>query len=205
MKFKYEASSEITRLLRDFNGITDHCIRRILELKTTSVSALHRAVYKELKDRYDYNTRYFISAYQVAKSVLRSSKRRKRAPIVRKLFIRFSPLLTKFDGEVLRISVRPREFLYVPLAIGEYQRKSVDAWKNAVLKIGMITMDESYVIIPFKRKIEWGRANGTIAFDINEKCLVGVNDRNKCVTSICQKQSGFMTATSRDEGEYREG
>ncbi|KPV62617.1 MAG: putative transposase [Candidatus Bathyarchaeota archaeon BA1] len=153
-----------------------------MELKTTSVSKLHKATYRELKGRYDYNTQYFVSAYRVAASVLESCKReRKREPVVRKLFMRLSPLLTKFDGKWLRVSVRPREFVYLPLTIGEYQQKFIDEWEKGKLRIGMVTLNENYVIIPFRREIEWEKPDGAIAFDVNEKSLVGVSIKGKTV------------------------
>ncbi|HID90613.1 TPA: hypothetical protein EYP44_01480 [Candidatus Bathyarchaeota archaeon] len=203
MKFKYETNSEIVRLLRDFNDIVNHCIQKLQELKMMSVSALHRATYQGLKERYDYNTQYFVSAYRVTKSVLRTSKRRKRMPVVKKLFIRFSPLLTKFDGEMLRISVRPRKFLHISLVIGEYQRKFVDTWKEGRLRIGMITINESYVIIPLKREIERKRPDGAIAFDVNEGGWSVLIIREGSRPSIFQRQSDSTTATLRDEGGYR--
>jgi putative transposase len=182
VKFKYEPNEEVLRLLKDFRDIVNYCITKLLELKTTSASKLHKVTYHELKRKYDYNTQYFISAYRVAQSIVKSSKRkRRRKPVVKKLFMKLSPLLTKFDGETLRLSIRPREFVYLPLVVGEYQQKFIDEWKKGKLRIGMMTLNEKYVIIPFKREIEWEKTDGTIAFDINERSLVGVSTKGQQV------------------------
>lgn len=61
-------------------------------------------------------------------------------------------MLTKFNEENLRISVKPRQFLTIPLKYGEYQEKYIEGWKKDELKIGEVMMNEQYTIIPFKRK-----------------------------------------------------
>lgn len=44
----------------------------------------------------------------------------KKPPKARKLFIRFDPQLVRFEADRLRISIRPRRFIYVKLKFGKY-------------------------------------------------------------------------------------
>ncbi|MEM3745021.1 MAG: transposase [Candidatus Bathyarchaeia archaeon] len=109
----------------------------------------------------------------MAQSILKSWKRKGKEPTLRKPVIRFSPLLTKLEGERLRIALRPREFIYLNLTVGEYQRKFLGK------PYGMITMTEEYVIIPFKTKIEEINCNNAVALDINETNISAVTSDGK--------------------------
>lgn len=78
----------------------------------------------------------------------------------KKLFIRFDPQLVKFEGNRLRISVKPRHypirkrFVYIHLKYGEYQRKFIEEWKKGNLKIGEVAMNGEKVIVPFKKEVD---------------------------------------------------
>ena len=72
---------------------------------------------------------------------------------LKRLFVKVSPLAYKFDGETLRISVKPRKFVHLRFIYGSYQRKFVDSWKRGELKIGEIIINEQNVLIPFKRVV----------------------------------------------------
>ncbi|MEM3615954.1 MAG: hypothetical protein QXX09_04815 [Candidatus Methanomethylicia archaeon] len=99
VKFGYEITPEIKRLLYDFRDMLNFCLSKAFETNSFSIKAFHHACYNELKARYDYNSQYFISAIKVAVSMLSSWKRtRGERPVARKLFIEFSPLLTHFEG-----------------------------------------------------------------------------------------------------------
>ncbi|MEM2571025.1 MAG: transposase [Thermoproteota archaeon] len=173
--FKYERNSVSERLLLDYRDIVNLCIKKLIELRTTSLKSIHNAVYEELKQRYGYQTSFYVTAYRVAIAVVKSWKKRGgEAPKVKKLFVKVSPLAYKFDGESIRISVKPRHFVYLKLVYGSYQRKFVEAWKRGELKIGEIIINEQYVLIPFKRTVNLLEPKGSIALDINEENITAL-------------------------------
>jgi putative transposase len=50
----------------------------------------------------------------------------------RKLFMQLDLMLYKFYGGTVRISVKPRKFIFIKLKYGEYQRKFIETWYLAV-------------------------------------------------------------------------
>lgn len=109
------------------------CIDKALENNITSYYSLRKLIYDEWKQRWDYSTHFCHSACRVATSMLKSCRRLKRKgmakgdkPIARKLFMQLDPQLVKYEGDRIRISVKPRKFLYLDLEYGKYQRKFID-------------------------------------------------------------------------------
>ncbi len=104
---------------------------------------------------YDYNTQYVVSAIRTAVSILSSWKHKGGAkPAARKLLIDFSPLLTRFEGDKLRIPVKPREFLTIPLKFGSYQARPIEAWRKGKLRVGEVQMDRRWIIVPSKEEVD---------------------------------------------------
>ena len=178
--FKYEKTIEIDRLLKGYKDIVNLCIQELIRLRKTSLKALHDAVYRKLKAKYSYQTSFYVTAYRVAIQTVKAwRKTGGETPRIEKLFAKVSPLAYKFDGETLRISIKPKQFVYLKLKYGSYQRKFIEAWKRGELKIGEIILNERYVIIPFKRVVELTKPEGYIALDLNENCIVGVSDKGE--------------------------
>ena len=173
--FKYERSAEIDKLLSDYREIVNACIKKLVELRTTSLKSIHEAMYMELKRKYSYQTGFYVTAYRVAIGAVKAwRKKGGEVPEVKKLFVKVSPLAYKFDGETIRISVKPRKFVRLRLIYGSYQRKFVDVWKRGELKIGEIIINEQYVLIPFKRIVNLLEPKGAIALDINEENITAL-------------------------------
>jgi len=182
VKFGYEPTAETEKLLHHFRDMLNFCLQKAFETKSFSIKKLHHACYKELRARYDYNSQYAVSAIKVAISMISSWKRTKgRKPVAKKLFIQFSPLLTRFEGDKLRISVKPREFLTVPLKFGSYQKKFIKAWREGKLKIGETSMNESWIIVPFKQEIDLTKPNEAVAIDINETNITAIDSKGNCL------------------------
>jgi putative transposase len=184
VKFGYEKTPEIIHLLHDFRDMINFCLQKAFDTGSFTIKKLHHECYRELKSRYVYNSQYFISAIKVSISMLSSWRRlkenKKEKPVARKLFIEFSPLLTHFEGDKLRISVRPHQFLIIPLKLGNYQQKFVNLWRNGKLKIGEIKMNEKWIIVPFKQEIDLAKPNKTVAIDINENNITAVDSNGNC-------------------------
>ena len=180
--FGYEPNEQTRKLLEDFRDMLNFCIEKALELNATSFAKLRKAVYDEWKSKWDYSTHYCHSACRVATSMLKSWRRLKRKglargdkPVARKLFIQFDPVLVKYEGDKLRISVRPRRFITIQLKYGEYQKKFIDEWKAGRLRVGEITLNETKVLIPFRKDVDLSNPRDWIAIDINEANATGVS------------------------------
>ena len=185
--FGYEKNEVVEKLLEDFREMVNFCIEKALESNVTSYAKLRKLVYEEWKRRWDYSTHYCHSACKIASSMLKlwRKKVRKREaspnkpPKAKKLFIKFDPQLIKFEGDRLRISIKPRQFVYVNLKYGEYQRRFIEEWKNGNLKVGEISMNGEKVIVPFRKEIDLTNPNDWIAIDINETNVTGVNSKGE--------------------------
>ncbi|KPV62973.1 MAG: putative transposase [Candidatus Bathyarchaeota archaeon BA1] len=164
-------------------------------MKTTSLRSIHEAIYGELKRKYGYQTSFYVTAYRVAIATVKSWKKRGgNPPKVKKLFVKVSPLAYKFDGEKLRISVKPRNFVSLKLIYGCYQRRFVDAWRRGIFKIGEIIVNEEYVLIPFKRVVNLLEPKGAIALDINEENVVGLATNGGSFTVDTKKLKTIRSA-----------
>ncbi|MEM3832615.1 MAG: hypothetical protein QW128_03315 [Thermoprotei archaeon] len=134
--FSYEPSDDVKRLLKDFRDMVSFCVDEAQRHNVTSFAKLRKLVYDEWKARWNYSTHFCHSACRVATSMLKSFRKLKRKgmamsdkPVAKKLFIQLDPQLVKFEGDRLRISVRPRKFLYIQLKYGDYQKKFIEEWR----------------------------------------------------------------------------
>jgi putative transposase len=85
--------------------------------------------------------------------MLKTHRRRRREgkSEAKKLFMQLDPMLYKFYGDKIRISVKPRRFIFISLRYGEYQKKFIEAWREGKLKTGEVTLNETKIIIPFEK------------------------------------------------------
>jgi len=180
--FGYEPNEQVRKILEDFRDMLNFCIEKALELNITSFARLRKAVYNEWKSKWDYSTHYCHSACRVATSMLKSWRRLRRKglakgdkPVARKLFIQLDSMLVKYEGDKLRISVRPRRFTTIQLKYGEYQRKFIDEWRAGRLRVGEVTINETKVLIPFRKDVDLSNPKDWIAIDINESNVTGVS------------------------------
>ncbi|MEM2240250.1 MAG: transposase [Candidatus Bathyarchaeia archaeon] len=175
--FSYEANSEVRKLLEDFRDMVNFCIDFSVKRRVTSYARLRRGVYEEWKRRWDYSTHFCHSACKIALAMIKGYRRRHREgkPEAKKLFMQLDPQLYKFYGDEIRISVKPRKFLFINLKYGEYQKKFIDAWKEGKLKTGEITINETKIIVPFKKEVDMSNPSDWIAIDINEGNVTAVS------------------------------
>jgi len=167
--FRYQPNDEVHKLLVEFREMINYCIEQAVKQGITSYYRLRKSVYEEFKRRWpNYATHYCHSACRIATSILRSWRRRGREPRAKKLFMRLDPQLYRFYGDRVRITVAPRQFLWLNLIVGEYQARFVDAWKRGELKVGEITVNEHYVVVPFRKRVDLENPQDWVALDINE-------------------------------------
>jgi len=175
--FGYEPNEEVRKLLEDFRDMVNFCIDHAYRRRITSYATLRKSVYEEWKRRWDYSTHYCHSACKIALAILKSHRRKhgEGKPEAKKLFMQLDPMLYKFYGDRIRISVKPRRFIFINLKYGEYQRKFVEAWREGKLKTGEITINETKVIIPFKKDVDLQNLKDWIAIDVNESNVTAVS------------------------------
>jgi putative transposase len=174
--FGYESNDELRKILEDFRDMVNFCIDYAYRRRITSYAKLRKGVYEEWKRKWNYSTHYCHSACKIALAILKSHRKRhgEGKPEARKLFTQLDPMLYKFYGDRIRISVKPRKFIFIKLKYGEYQKKFIDAWKEGKLKTGEITINKTKVIIPFKKWVDLQNPNDWMAIDINESNITGV-------------------------------
>ncbi|MEM1555900.1 MAG: hypothetical protein QXR84_01770 [Candidatus Bathyarchaeia archaeon] len=189
VSFGYEQSEEIRKLLEDFRDMLNFCIERALEDNITSYARLRKHIYQEWKSRWDYSTHFCHSACAVATSMLKSWRRLKRKgkaqngrPVAKKLFIQLDPQLVKYEGDKLRISVKPRHFLLIPLKFGDYQKRFIEEWRKGKLKVGEVWINEEKVVIPFRKDVDLSNPDDWIAIDINESNVTAVSSNSHVLT-----------------------
>jgi putative transposase len=70
--------------------------------------------------------------------------------------MQLDPMLYRFYGDRIRVSVKPRRFISIELNHGEYLKRFIDAWREGKLKTGEITVNENKI----KRSIWRTRRTG---------------------------------------------
>ncbi len=176
VKFKYHGN--FAELFKDFKDMIEFCIDKALELGISSYAKLRKAVYGEWKRRWypKYHTHYCHSACKIAMAILKNFRKRKRKgltdkdkPEVRKNFVKLEEMLFKFEGDRVKITTSPRNWITVDLAVGEYQREFIEAWKRGELDAGELIIKRDCIIVPFKKKVEFKDTKTVMTIDINEK------------------------------------
>jgi putative transposase len=175
--FGYEPDGELKKLLEDFREMINFCIDYAYRRRITSYAKLRKGVYEEWKRRWSYSTHFCHSACKIALAILKAYRKRHKEgkPEAKKLFMQLDPQLYKFYGDKVRISVRPRNFIFINLKYGEYQKRFIDAWREGKLKTGEITINENKIIIPFKKEVDLANPKDWIAIDINESNVTAVS------------------------------
>jgi putative transposase len=155
--FGCEPNEEIRRLLEDFRDMVNFCIDYACKRRVTSYAELRKGVYEEWKRRWSCSTHYCHSACKIALAMLKTYRRKHKEgkPEAKKLFMQLDPQLYKFYGDRVRISAKPRKFIFLDLKYGECQRRFIEAWRDGHLKTGEITINETKIIIPFKKEEGW--------------------------------------------------
>ncbi|MHC1600114.1 MAG: RNA-guided endonuclease InsQ/TnpB family protein [Candidatus Methanospirareceae archaeon] len=176
VKFKYRG--DLNELFEDFKEMIEFCIDKALKLGITSYAKLRKAVYGEWKHRWypRYHTHYCHSACKITTAILKNFRKRKRKgltnkdkPEVKEDFVKLEEILFKFEGDRVKIVTSPRSWITVNLVVGEYQREFVEAWKRGELDVGEIIVKRDFIVIPFKKGVEFKNIKAVMTIDINEK------------------------------------
>ncbi|MGQ9469107.1 MAG: RNA-guided endonuclease InsQ/TnpB family protein [Nitrososphaerales archaeon] len=110
-----------------------------------------------------------LNACEVACSILKNYRRCNRKPYAQKLMLKLDNQSYKIDGNVIRIPIKPREFITIPLRLRDYHKAFLE---DESLKRGSITLTASIIAIAFsKTAIEVIEPIGVLGIDCNERSI----------------------------------
>ena len=171
IRFNHD-NTEILILLETFRQMVNEGIR--LGKPHNNIRARNKLIaicYEEFK-KYGLHTHYTLSACEVACARLKQYRKHRKLAYVRKPHLKLDnqTFKVKEDGR-LRIPVKPREFLYIDLKVREYHREFLRSnWHK-----GSVTVTPNSVTVSFSRNVPEIKPEGMVAFDTNEKSLVGID------------------------------
>ena len=164
IRFRYEASEELSSLFEEFRLMCNDAIRIALERKPKSRFHLIELAYPRLKE-YGLHTHYILSACEVAYSVCKDQNRRS-VPRIRRPLIKLDSQTYTLNHLIVRIPTRPRHFIYLTLHSSNYHLSFVD---DPRLKRGSITMTDSALAIAFTKQTVGVEPHGRMGIDVNER------------------------------------
>jgi putative transposase len=170
-QFYYTPTEQIRNLLNTFRNMVNEAIRIGFEKKPKTRFQLISECYQAFKEKYELHTHYILNACECAFAMLRNRKWKKK-PYAKHLFLKLDNQTYQLNYMLLRIPVKPREFLIIPLKGGDYQLSFL---RDATLKRGSITLTESTVTIAFSKETAMMEPLSMVAYDINEKSIVCSN------------------------------
>ena len=163
---QFKHSEHLDGLLETFRSMINEAVRAALERRITSRFKLIKAVYESFK-RYGLHTHYILNACEVACGLIKN-RRRKKTPYVRSAFLKLDNQTFKLENGTLRIPGKPRQFIEIPLKMGDYQRRFLS---DPTLKLGSVTITERTVTVAFSKTAEAIEPKGYVAIDVNERSL----------------------------------
>lgn len=120
VKQNYVPTPEILGLLDEFRKMVNDCIRIGLEQNLTSMKSLSLKAYHQL-ERYDVPTHYRLTSISKAAGLLRNYRKilKKQLyankPYASKLMLT-DCYLFKILGDQLRLTIKPKQYVYIPLS-----------------------------------------------------------------------------------------
>jgi hypothetical protein len=124
VRLKYEASAELSSLFEDFRLMCNDALRIALTEKPRSRFRLIELSYRRLKE-YGLHSHYILSACEVAFAAYRN-KKRKCAPHIRRVFLKLDSQSYSLNHLILRVPMRPRNFVYLTLQASDHHLLIVD-------------------------------------------------------------------------------
>ena len=155
VRFQYSPNEELRELFKTFRQMTNDAIRTAIQHRITSRFKLIKTAYQDLK-RYQLHTHYILSACEVACAVIRNRKRRK-TPYITQPFLKLDNQTYRLQGDILRIPVKPRQFIHIKLETGEYQRKLLS---DPNIKLVSVTINPRRTIIAVSKELRVTKQKG---------------------------------------------
>jgi putative transposase len=187
---------EVVELLETFRRMVNDAIRVGLERNVTSRFSLGNIVYKQLHN--GLHTWYILSAIEKACAILKNYRKAKRKnpetkkPYVRKAFLSIGNQGYKIIDGKLRLPIKPREYIYIPL-----NKHTLEVLSEPNLKLGSITLTARTVAIAFSKETVMIEPSGYIGIDRNL-------DNITTVSSDGEVASYDLSKATRIKAVYRE-
>jgi len=175
VQIQYEATGSVLSLLEAAKDMVNYCIRVGLEKNITSRFKLSNEVYPYLR-RLGFHTWYYLSAIEVAASILknyRKVKRRQRnarVPRATKLMAKLGNQGYRVVDGKLRLPIKPREYFYVPM-----YKRAAQFLSDAALKLGSVTLTACTISVTFSKTAEITEPKSYAAYDTNECSIDGAS------------------------------
>ena len=167
VKFQFNPTEQVLNLLSLFRDMVNEAIRIGFEKRVNSRFSLITETYDYFKKRYGLHSHYILNACECAYAMLKNRKWKK--PYAKHLFLKLDNQTYHLNYMLLRIPVKPREFIIIPLRGGNYQLSFL---RDATLKRGSVTLTASTVAIAFSKETAVIEPLSMVAYDINEKSIV---------------------------------
>ena len=154
-------------LLKTFRYMVNKCIEVGLEKGITSRYALVREVYHELR-QLGLHSWYALSAIEVATAILKNYRKAKRKgkkvkrPRAKKLMAKIGNQAITVVGDRLRVPLRPRQYIYIPL------HKRAMEFVRAGYRLRSVVLTPKMAYITFSKQVEIKEPKGYMAIDVNE-------------------------------------
>jgi len=177
IRFQFEPNPKLSKLLISFRGLTNFCLQKGLENKISSRFRLIKLVYEESK-KFGLHTHYVLNACEVACAILKNYRRykKRKRPEVKKLFLKLDNQTYKIENGYLRIPFKPREFIYLKLRYGNYQKQFLE---NKTLKFGSVTVLTQDILLSVKKESNVIEPKSKVALDINERNVTSLGEKVK--------------------------
>ncbi len=148
----------------------------------------------------------------MATAILKNYRRAKRRnkdksinlPYARRLVAKLGNQAYKVIGDKLRIPIKPRQYFYVKL-----HKRALEFLSDATLKLGSITLTARTISMVFSKTTKVMEPKGHMAFDVNEKSIVGAcveDDEIKAsifdLSRIYEVRHGYFERVRRVQAKY---
>jgi len=180
IKFGIKTDEKFRILLAKFRDLINFCVERGLKKGITSRFRLIKEVYQEAK-QFGLHTHYVLNACEIACAMLKNYRKAKRKnkkvkkPKAKKLFLKLDnqtyKLMENEHGLYLRIPTKPREFLFLKIRYGNYQKDFL----NGNYKLGSVMINLNNVIIAFSKEVKIKKPKRIVAIDLNEENITCVS------------------------------
>ncbi len=174
IKVKYEPNEQLQDFFRVYRNMVNYCIKEGLKRNISSRFRLITILLQDFKELFPYHTHYRLSACEIAVKILKNYRKMVRRnpdaklPRVRKLFLKLDNQSFWIEEGYLKIPIKPREFLNIKLVISDFHKQFLN---DVSLKLGSVTVNQEYVILPFRKDVELKEQKSILAMDVNEKSL----------------------------------
>ncbi len=154
-------------LLETFRYMVNRCIDAGLEKGITSRYALVKEVYHDLR-QLGFHSWYVLSAIEVATAILKNYRKAKRKgkdvkrPRAKKLMAKIGNQAIAVIGDRLRVPLRPRQYIYIPL------HKRAMEFVRAGYRLRSVVLTPKTAYITFSKQVEVKEPKGFMAIDVNE-------------------------------------